>query len=72
MESHFGVCLANGPHCLPQPKVIKKKLDMVIIDLAAIAYLFPYHDNEKIVLSIQRHFWIRRTVFLLPHRMNNC
>ena len=51
MESHFGVCLANGPHCLPQPKVIKKKLDMVI-DFAAIAYLFPYHDNLKIVLSI--------------------
>ena len=23
----------------------KKKLDMVIIDFAAIAYLFPYHDN---------------------------
>lgn len=41
MESHFGVCLANGPHCLPQPKVIKKKLDMVIIDFAAIAMGLP-------------------------------
>ena len=42
MESHFGVCLANGPHCLPQPKVIKKKLYMVIIDFAAIAMGFPF------------------------------